>query len=77
MEFGYQSIKNDDVAGWYVALMARRTTQDTDSYRSIGQLTFDDFIAKLPESKYEFLDALYIHVEALSKADLEMLRFAP
>lgn len=45
--------------------------------RSIGQLAFEDFIAKLPESKYEFLDALYIRVEALSKADLEMLRFAP
>lgn len=77
VEFGYQSIRNFDVAGWYVALMARKAAQDTKSYRSIGQLAFEDFIAKLPESKYEFLDALYIRVEALSKADLEMLRFAP
>ena len=43
---------------------------DPNSYQVAGNLNYDDFIKKLPENKYKFIDASYIMVEPLNKEEI-------
>ena len=64
-------VKNEDIAFWNIGLVTIDGDEnDPNSYQVIGQLDYNDFIKKLPISKYKFIDASYIMVEPLSKEEI-------
>ena len=64
-------VKNDEVSCWNIALVTINGDEnDPNSYQVAGNLNYDDFIKKLPENKYKFIDASYIMVEPLSKEEI-------
>ena len=64
-------VKNDEVSCWNIGLVTINGDEnDPNSYQVAGNLNYDDFIKKLPENKYKFIDASYIMVEPLSKEEI-------
>ena len=64
-------VKNDEISFWNIALVTINGDEnDPNSYQVAGQIDYDDFIKKLPISKYKFIDASYIMVEPLSKEEI-------
>ena len=64
-------VKNDEVSCWNIGLVTINGDEnDPNSYQVAGQIDYDDFIKKLPISKYKFIDASYIMVEPLSKEEM-------
>ena len=64
-------VKNDEISFWNIALVTINGDEnDPNSYQVAGNLNYDDFIKKLPENKYKFIDASYIMVEPLSKEEI-------
>ena len=67
-------LKNDDIAFWNMGFVVINGDEnDPNSYQSVGQLDYDDFIKKLPKEKYKFIDASYIMVEPLTKEEISNL----
>ena len=69
-------VKNDEISCWKIGfVIINGDENDPNSYQVAGQIDYDDFIKKLPISKYKFIDASYIMVEPLSKEEiLELLK---
>ena len=69
-------IENKDVSFWNIGLVTIDGDENNESsYQVAGNLNYNDFIKKLPISKYRFIDASYIMVEPLSKKEmLELLQ---
>ena len=69
-------VKNDEISCWNIGLVTIEGDEnDPNSYQVAGQIDYDDFIKKLPISKYKFIDASYIMVEPLNKEEiLELLK---
>ena len=64
-------LKNDDISFWNIGLIIIDGNEnDEKSYYGVGNLNYNDFIKKLPENKYKFIDASYIMVEPLSKEEI-------
>ena len=64
-------VKNDEISFWNIALVTIHGDEnDPNSYQVAGNLNYDDFIKKLPENKYKFIDASYIMVEPLNKEEI-------
>ena len=64
-------VKNDEISFWNIGLVTINGDEnDPNSYQVAGNLNYDDFIKKLPENKYKFIDASYIMVEPLSKEEI-------
>ena len=64
-------VKNDEISFWNIALVTINGDEnDPNSYQVAGNLNYDDFIKKLPISKYKFIDASYIMVEPLNKEEI-------
>ena len=64
-------VKNDEISCWNIGLVTIEGDEnDPNSYQVAGNLNYDDFIKKLPENKYKFIDASYIMVEPLSKEEI-------
>ena len=64
-------VKNEEVSFWNIGLVfIDGDENDSNSYQAAGQIDYDDFIKKLPISKYKFIDASYIMVEPLSKEEI-------
>ena len=64
-------VKNDEISFWNIGLVTIEGDEnDPNSYQVAGQIDYDDFIKKLPISKYKFIDASYIMVEPLSKEEI-------
>ena len=64
-------VKNDEISCWNIGLVTIEGDEnDPNSYQVAGNLNYDDFIKKLPISKYKFIDASYIMVEPLSKEEI-------
>ena len=64
-------VKNDEISCWNIGLVTIEGDEnDPNSYQVAGQIDYDDFIKKLPISKYKFIDASYIMVEPLSKEEM-------
>ena len=64
-------VKNDEISCWNIGLVTIEGDEnDPNSYQAAGQIDYDDFIKKLPISKYKFIDASYIMVEPLSKEEI-------
>ena len=64
-------VKNDEISFWNIALVTINGDEnDPNSYQVAGQIDYNDFIKKLPISKYKFIDASYIMVEPLSKEEI-------
>ena len=64
-------VKNEDVSFWNIGLVfIDGDENDPNSYQVAGQIDYNDFIKKLPISKYKFIDASYIMVEPLSKEEI-------
>ena len=64
-------VKNDEISCWNIGLVTIEGDEnDPNSYQVAGQIDYDDFIKKLPISKYKFIDASYIMVEPLSKEEI-------
>ena len=64
-------VKNDEISFWNIALVTINGDEnDSNSYQVAGNLNYDDFIKKLPENKYKFIDASYIMVEPLNKEEI-------
>ena len=64
-------VKNDEISFWNIALVTINGDEnDPNSYQVAGNLNYDDFIKKLPENKYKFIDASYIMVEPLNKEEM-------
>lgn len=53
--------------------MADCSQDNKNSYHELGQIKYTDFIERLPKDKYKFIDADYILVEGLSRAEIEKL----
>lgn len=67
-------IKNEDVDSWMISFVAIEGDEDDfNAYKVIGNIDYADFIANLPKDKFEFLDANYIVVKGLSRAELDEL----
>ena len=69
-------VKNEEVSFWNIGFVVINGDEnDPNSYQVAGQIDYDDFIKKLPISKYKFIDASYIMVEPLNKEEiLELLK---
>ena len=64
-------VKNDEISCWNIGfVIINGDENDPNSYQVAGNLNYDDFIKKLPENKYKFIDASYIMVEPLSKEEM-------
>ena len=64
-------VKNNEISFWNIALVTINGDEnDPNSYQVAGNLNYDDFIKKLPENKYKFIDASYIMVEPLNKEEI-------
>jgi len=64
-------VKNDEISCWNIGLVTIEGDENApNSYQVAGQIDYDDFIKKLPISKYKFIDASYIMVEPLSKEEI-------
>ena len=64
-------VKNDEISCWNIGLVTIEGDENNpNSYQVAGQIDYDDFIKKLPISKYKFIDASYIMVEPLSKEEI-------
>ncbi|WP_335994226.1 DUF4299 domain-containing protein [Fusobacterium polymorphum] len=64
-------VKNDEVSFWNIGFVVINGDEnDPNSYQVAGQIDYNDFIKKLPISKYKFIDASYIMVEPLSKEEI-------
>ena len=64
-------VKNDEISFWNIALVTINGDENaSNSYQFAGNLNYDDFIKKLPENKYKFIDASYIMVEPLNKEEI-------
>ena len=65
------TVKNDEISCWNIGLVTIEGDEnDPNSYQVAGQIDYDDFIKKLPISKYKFIDASYIMVEPLSREEI-------
>ncbi|WP_335981306.1 DUF4299 domain-containing protein [Fusobacterium polymorphum] len=64
-------VKNDEISFWNIGFVVINGDEnDPNSYQVVGQIDYNDFIKKLPENKYKFIDASYIMVEPLSKEEI-------
>ncbi|WP_336153822.1 DUF4299 domain-containing protein [Fusobacterium polymorphum] len=64
-------VKNDEISFWNIGFVVINGDEnDPNSYQVAGQIDYNDFIKKLPENKYKFIDASYIMVEPLSKEEI-------
>ena len=64
-------VKNDEISFWNIGFVVINGDEnDPNSYQVAGQIDYNDFIKKLPISKYKFIDASYIMVEPLSKEEM-------
>ena len=64
-------VKNEEVSFWNIGFVVINGDEnDPNSYQVAGQIDYNDFIKKLPENKYKFIDASYIMVEPLSKEEI-------
>jgi len=64
-------LKNDDISFWNIGLVIIDGDEnDKKNYYGVGNLNYNDFIKKLPISKYKFIDASYIMVEPLNKEEI-------
>ena len=65
---------DDDIEYWDLNLVViEGDPADIKSYRVFGSIRYSKFIEKLPKDKYKFIDADYILVEGLSRAEIEKL----
>ena len=64
-------VKNEEVSFWNIGFVVINGDEnDPNSYQVAGQIDYNDFIKKLPISKYKFIDASYIMVEPLNKEEI-------
>ena len=64
-------VKNDEISFWNIGFVVINGDEnDPNSYQVVGQIDYNDFIKKLPENKYKFIDASYIMVEPLNKEEI-------
>ena len=64
-------VKNHEISFWNIGFVVINGDEnDPNSYQVAGNLNYDDFIKKLPENKYKFIDASYIMVEPLNKEEI-------
>lgn len=64
-------IKDEDVSLWKLSLVIiDGNPNDARSYHVAKVIDYSDFIARLPEDKYQFIDAKYIVVDALTQEDI-------
>ena len=64
-------VKNDEISFWNIGFVVINGDEnDPNSYQVAGQIDYNDFIKKLPENKYKFIDASYIMVEPLNKEEI-------
>ena len=64
-------VKNDEISFWNIGFVVINGDEnDPNNYQVAGQIDYNDFIKKLPENKYKFIDASYIMVEPLNKEEI-------
>ena len=64
-------VKNHEISFWNIGFVVINGDEnDPNSYQVAGQIDYNDFIKKLPISKYKFIDASYIMVEPLNKEEI-------
>ena len=64
-------VKNHEISFWNIGFVVINGDEnDPNSYQVAGQIDYNDFIKKLPENKYKFIDASYIMVEPLNKEEI-------
>lgn len=67
-------LKDEDVKSWTVSLVAIEGDEDDfDAYKVLGTINYEDFISNLAKDKFEFLDANYIALKGLSRAEMDEL----
>lgn len=66
-------VKNEDVH-WEISLVViNGDPEDISSYETLGRMDYAEFIKKLPQDKYSFIDAAYILVEGLSQQEMKKI----
>ena len=64
-------VKNHEISFWNIGFVVINGDEnDSNNYQVAGQIDYNDFIKKLPENKYKFIDASYIMVEPLNKEEI-------
>lgn len=67
-------VKYEDVALWVLNIVIiNGNPSDLSSYETLGQIDYQDFIKRLPEGKYGFIDAKYILVQPLNVDELRQI----
>lgn len=71
LDFEYSDIlKDDDISYWKIRLFIFDDENSDDDFKLVGEISYQDFIQKLPKDKYQWIDAKYILVDDLSKQEI-------
>lgn len=71
LDFKYRDmLKDDDISCWNIRPIVFNGKNPEDGYEFVGEISYQDFIQKLPKEKYQWIDAKYILVEGLSKQEI-------
>lgn len=63
--------KHKEVILWTINLVAINADHcDMSSYEVLGQMNYEEFIKRLPNEKYSFIDTKYILVEPLDAREI-------
>ena len=66
--FSMDYIKNEEVAFWKIFFCAYKVDENgEEGIDKIGESIYDDFMKKLPNDRYKFIDASYIVVYPLNR----------
>ncbi|MDG6894449.1 hypothetical protein A6A20_02130 [Volucribacter amazonae] len=64
-------ISEDDIDKWIITLVSFEDENDGSTYYVLGKLDYHQFIQKLPNDKYRYIDGKYILIEPLSQTELQ------
>lgn len=71
LDFEYRDgLKDDDISCWNIRLFVFEDENSDDDFEFVSEISYQDFIQKLPKEKYQWIDAKYILVESLSKQEI-------
>lgn len=69
-----EQIGEREINDWRLSLVGiNGDPDDPEAYYVIGHISYQEFIERLPEHKYDFIDGAYILVEACTKEELKLL----
>lgn len=64
--------KTQDVKSWKLSItVIEGDERDPGSYKTLAVVDYKEFMKKLPKEKYHFIDAAYVEIQGLTRAELD------